>query len=389
MSTPETLMSKDIKINGTQLEQCVIYNQPEGRMPGELMKTRIAREYLDAARKIIAQKDRELTETRQRYESRIEELVASWNDEHAQLVETLQRAEKAEAERDKCDKHGTAWVQRAEELQAQLAAAEEKSLRLTERLAESEIKLAAAEAELEKYQGVREWSPEDLASELTRKESQLAAAEASNARKDEALTSIATLWLQRHDEALERCKDIGTEAFQDEEWMDAVALKIPVGIAKKALAESPSVVPKDAVGTTDAVNIPTPRTDEAQNGSENTQGNVIEDWRWPDFARELERELTIAKGNAIYMTRMWSEAMTALSAFQESPSAGMGGWLSIESAPKDGTVIALQLVDGNWISECHWDYEDGGWFGAKAFPDSQITHWRPVLPTPPAAGEVK
>ncbi len=71
------------------------------------------------------------------------------------------------------------------------------------------------------------------------------------------------------------------------------------------------------------------------------------------------------------------------------------GWLPIESAPKDGTVIDLWSDEYGRLTDCYWGapmaYEGGetGWVHAHSnewaeSPD-EFVHWRP-LPLPPVKG---
>ena len=85
-------------------------------------------------------------------------------------------------------------------------------------------------------------------------------------------------------------------------------------------------------------------------------------------------------------------------------SEGLGAWLPIETAPRDGTWMLLaggqcdfdeesdnkaRPVVGQWSNELncdetdwHWQFAwyDGGYYGVYEHP----THWMP-LPTPPEA----
>ncbi|MEN5249972.1 hypothetical protein [Brucella pseudintermedia] len=72
------------------------------------------------------------------------------------------------------------------------------------------------------------------------------------------------------------------------------------------------------------------------------------------------------------------------------------GWMPIESAPKDGTVIDLWSDEYGRLTDCYWGapmaYEGGetGWVHAHSnewaeSPD-EFVHWRP-LPSAPSGGD--
>ncbi|WPM80874.1 hypothetical protein R5W60_05345 [Brucella pseudintermedia] len=91
-------------------------------------------------------------------------------------------------------------------------------------------------------------------------------------------------------------------------------------------------------------------------------------------------------------------AIRALSSPDHIADAGKvegDGWMPIESAPKDGTVIDLWSDEYGRLTDCYWGapmaYEGGetGWVNAHSnewaeSPDEFI-HWRP-LPLPPVKG---
>jgi hypothetical protein len=59
------------------------------------------------------------------------------------------------------------------------------------------------------------------------------------------------------------------------------------------------------------------------------------------------------------------------------------GWLPIESAPRDGTLMLCYLpYNGGFITQTYWhvDGREGVWFDESG--EICPTHWRP-LPTPP------
>jgi len=78
------------------------------------------------------------------------------------------------------------------------------------------------------------------------------------------------------------------------------------------------------------------------------------------------------------------------------PDSVMGGWMPIESAPKDGeSILAIcgsaysPLANVTWWADgwTHYSRPDDKWHGGvgKWFP----THWMPLppLPAPPTKGE--
>lgn len=78
-------------------------------------------------------------------------------------------------------------------------------------------------------------------------------------------------------------------------------------------------------------------------------------------------------------------------AIATAPDAG-DGWLSIETAPKDGRHVMLAITDEQpgYVSEGYYEEdEDRGWFQSNShwtdtFDGSLLpSHWRP-LPAPPA-----
>lgn len=94
------------------------------------------------------------------------------------------------------------------------------------------------------------------------------------------------------------------------------------------------------------------------------------------------------------------EVGTSAAELNPSPPEGMvGGWMPIETAPKDGSYLLLweQYSDapfvgywsgGSWsVSHEHVDAE-GGWDGANVVDalSMPITHWMPI-PAPPTSAE--
>ena len=82
------------------------------------------------------------------------------------------------------------------------------------------------------------------------------------------------------------------------------------------------------------------------------------------------------------------------SALQGAQAPQAGGWQSIETAPKDGTLVLLSCV--GWphsiIRHEPWPIKVGGWwktrwdiFGASWEP----THWQPLPPAPQATKGVE
>jgi hypothetical protein len=58
----------------------------------------------------------------------------------------------------------------------------------------------------------------------------------------------------------------------------------------------------------------------------------------------------------------------------------MGEWKSIESAPRDGTLVDLWHRVGFRATEVWWDKDDRCW--SNCSDDSDYSHWMP-LPDPP------
>jgi len=97
---------------------------------------------------------------------------------------------------------------------------------------------------------------------------------------------------------------------------------------------------------------------------------------------------------------LFADAAAAIRALSFTDHADAGkvegdGWLPIESAPKDGTVIDLWSDEYGRLTDCYWGapmaYEGGetGWVHAHSnewaeSPD-EFVHWRP-LPLPPVKG---
>lgn len=101
----------------------------------------------------------------------------------------------------------------------------------------------------------------------------------------------------------------------------------------------------------------------------------------------------IACGSTAYMhVDAWNNrpAMKAYARIEEL-EAELGGWIPIETAPKDGTSVSLWAIlqgqdVGQWWPEATWDGEgwrvDDGYGGGRLVRAWNITHWMP-LPTPP------
>jgi len=97
---------------------------------------------------------------------------------------------------------------------------------------------------------------------------------------------------------------------------------------------------------------------------------------------------------------LFADAAAAIRALSSPDHADAGkvegdGWLPIESAPKDGTVIDLWSDEYGRLTDCYWGspmaYEGGetGWVHAHSnewaeSPD-EFVHWRP-LPSAPSEG---
>ena len=60
----------------------------------------------------------------------------------------------------------------------------------------------------------------------------------------------------------------------------------------------------------------------------------------------------------------------------------MSDWQSIETAPKDGTMILIYEADIGWIYHSCWCKNSGiEWWGGTGLHQN-FTHWMP-LPKPP------
>ena len=69
-------------------------------------------------------------------------------------------------------------------------------------------------------------------------------------------------------------------------------------------------------------------------------------------------------------------------------SAGLGAWLPIETAPKQGQ--GFLAASGGWITVCCWNkYRDDWCCSAPGYPpypsDETPTHWMPLPDAPNAA----
>ena len=97
--------------------------------------------------------------------------------------------------------------------------------------------------------------------------------------------------------------------------------------------------------------------------------------------------------------RLLHRAADALEAVSEAKA---GGWMPIETAPKDGTIILAYRPDQNVFTahfttpqtvlgldepadEPSWWTTDGGELVSDGLP----THWRPLLPPPAQAKETQ
>lgn len=63
-----------------------------------------------------------------------------------------------------------------------------------------------------------------------------------------------------------------------------------------------------------------------------------------------------------------------------------GVWLSMESVPRDGTVIDLWHKDGFRVTEVWWDDEDKVW--TCLLNDDRFTHWM-VVPDAPSKERIE
>jgi hypothetical protein len=91
--------------------------------------------------------------------------------------------------------------------------------------------------------------------------------------------------------------------------------------------------------------------------------------------RELELRITAGANEACGQAADRIEALTA-----QLARARQEGWQSIETAPKDGTVILFATPEpGDW--RYHMSRADDRWNGAIWL--EKATHWMP-LPAPPA-----
>ena len=76
----------------------------------------------------------------------------------------------------------------------------------------------------------------------------------------------------------------------------------------------------------------------------------------------------------------------------------MTGWQPISTAPKDGTLIDLWVINdmgkGHRVPRCDWDSWNDCWrqwpdtdssYNDAMYDDEHPTHWMP-LPSPPEAG---
>lgn len=98
-------------------------------------------------------------------------------------------------------------------------------------------------------------------------------------------------------------------------------------------------------------------------------------------------------GSTAYMhVDAWNNrpAMKAYARIEEL-EAELGGWLSIESAPQDGTKVDLwaKFENSGWrrVADAHWngklnDWQLGQYNAADYMVRPVITHWMP-LPSPP------
>lgn len=86
----------------------------------------------------------------------------------------------------------------------------------------------------------------------------------------------------------------------------------------------------------------------------------------------------------------WAELCEAIApaedALSQLPSGGGApdGWRPIETAPKDGPVLAYR--EGWGPFEAHWEWGDDedyqGWIATHADADVEPTHWQPLPPPP-------
>jgi len=57
-------------------------------------------------------------------------------------------------------------------------------------------------------------------------------------------------------------------------------------------------------------------------------------------------------------------------------------WQSIDTAPKDGTIIDLCTTSGVVCLNEWWIEDDGEAFWSCDFDDKFLSHWRPAMPLP-------
>ena len=106
--------------------------------------------------------------------------------------------------------------------------------------------------------------------------------------------------------------------------------------------------------------------------------------KMPMPARTLYGPNRTVDGHYFTADQMRAYAQAALNA-----RTGGDGWLPIESAPKDGTLVLLSrpgaaVWQGNWVGQSG-RYVINGWTRFNSVDIGwEPTHWQP-LPTPPAA----